>query len=158
MTYSSLFAFPKESGTALLAEVAEVVQSCRVTGILESGWPLFSLLALLRRGLPEADRGGRLGRGAYDAWGKRVEAAWRSPAKARGLACWHVGGINHCLKRKSMERALFTALVSSTTEWANANATNAWCPLYPAVSMTENVAYRSFRSEQYAALLVASFS
>ncbi|CAK9026039.1 unnamed protein product, partial [Durusdinium trenchii] len=71
----------EESGTALLAEVAEVVQSCRVTGILESGWPLFSLLALLRRGLPEADRGGRLGRGAYDAWGKRVEAAWRSPAK-----------------------------------------------------------------------------
>ena len=41
----------QENGETLLAEVTEVVQSCHVTGIIESGWPLFSLLALLRRGM-----------------------------------------------------------------------------------------------------------
>ena len=41
----------QENAESLFAEVTEVVQSCHVTGIIESGWPLFSLLALLRRGM-----------------------------------------------------------------------------------------------------------
>eukprot|EP00434_Breviolum_minutum_P037528 symbB.v1.2.033277.t1/scaffold4110.1/size46135/2 len=66
----------QENGETLLGEVSDVVQRCHVAGIIESGWPLFSLLALLRRGIQVGDGAGR-----RSSWVKRLDAAWRSTPK-----------------------------------------------------------------------------
>ncbi|CAJ1421445.1 unnamed protein product [Effrenium voratum] len=59
----------EESGEALMGEMTGLL-SCRIAGIIESGWPLFSLLALLLRS-SEPNVG--------SPWARRVAAGWRAP-------------------------------------------------------------------------------
>ncbi|CAE7874682.1 unnamed protein product [Symbiodinium necroappetens] len=57
---------------AVLTEIDVLVQSCGMANLIESGWPFFSLLALLRAG------GVGAGEGApqHASWVRHVRAAW----------------------------------------------------------------------------------
>eukprot|EP00439_Symbiodinium_sp_Y106_P035043 s2572_g4.t1 len=59
---------------AVLTEIDLLVQSCGMANLIESGWPFFSLLALLKAGGVSTGEGAATQRTA--SWVRHVRAAW----------------------------------------------------------------------------------
>ncbi|CAE7539313.1 unnamed protein product [Symbiodinium natans] len=65
------------NGGAVLAEITALLSECGIAKLIGSGWPLFSLLALLRAGgVPVSARPSGITWQASD-WVRHVRAAWR---------------------------------------------------------------------------------